>query len=68
MPLDDAHRLWDTTRTAPAVLGDRRHFLEPGGCGDGVVNEPSFVRDIRVHVVGCAEYEAHGDGLEASRA
>ena len=27
MPLDDAHRLWDTTRTAPAVLGDRGHFL-----------------------------------------
>ena len=50
------------------VLGDRGHFLKRGGCGDGIVNVPPLVRDIRVHVVGCAEYEAHGDGLEASRA
>ena len=59
MPLDDAHRLWDTTWTAPAILGDRGHFLERRGCGDGVVNEPSFVIDICVLVVPGAEYEAH---------
>jgi len=59
MPLDDAHRLWDTTGTAPAVLGDRSHFLQREGGGYGVVNVPSLVEDIRVHVVGAAEYEAH---------
>jgi hypothetical protein len=67
MPLDDAHRLWDTTRTAPAVLGDRGHFLKRGGCGDGVVNVPPLVRDIRVHMVGRTEYEAHVGDRESER-
>ena len=67
MPLDDAHRLWDTTRTAPAVLGDRGHFLKRGGCGDGVVNVPPLVRDIRVHVVRRAEYEAHVGDRESEK-
>lgn len=66
MPLDDTHYLWDTIGTTPAILGDRRHFLEPRGCGDGVVNDSLLVRDIRVHVIGRAEYEAHGSDLETS--
>lgn len=67
MPLDDPHCLWDTTRTAPAVLGDRGHFLKRGGCGDGIVNVPPLVRDIRVHVVGRTEYEAHVGDRESER-
>lgn len=63
MPLNDAHRLWDVTEAAPAVLGDRSNLLGRRGCGDGVVNEPSLVGDIRVHVVRGAAYEAHvGNG------
>lgn len=62
MPLDDTHCLWDTTWAAPVVLGDRGHFLGCWVCGDSVVNEPSFVRDIGIHVVGGAEYEAYHVG------
>ena len=64
MPLNDTYCVWDTTWAAPAVLGDRGHFLECRGCGDSVVNEPSFVRDVCVHVVRGAEYEAHVGGRQ----
>ena len=59
MPLDDAHRLWDTIRSAPAIVGNRGDFLERGRCGDGVVSVPPPVGDICVEVIGGAEDKAH---------
>lgn len=59
MPLNDTHRLGDTIRTVPVILGDGGHFIEREGCGDGVINVPSLVRDICVHVVGSTECETH---------
>lgn len=59
MPLYRRHRLGDTTRTTPAVFGNRSYPLARLRRRDGVENMTLFIKNVCIGVVRGAEDEEH---------